>query len=185
MTEDDGPPVGDVIVKAGAAIAHLGALGGHPIVMHGIEWFIDGYREALARFRAASERNDRSPEEIFKPLFEALNWAASAEEGLRVRMGEDTSGAPVRGLRFARNRVHHQWVDAIQVKEIPVEASAGPLTISGLTFDWFWKPVTNLPAADRKDADGEAAYVSHLAERPVRETLFAVEAFFAARTREA
>lgn len=169
----------DVHIQAGTATAHFGVVAGRPVVMHGIAWLAEGYRRALARFREASERNDRSPIETFVPVFEALNWAASAEEGLRVRLGADTRSAPFRGLRFVRNRVHHQWADAIRVEEYQVESWVGPIGISGMTFDWFWKPVENLPDAERTDTSGETAYVNDLADKPVRDALNAVEAFLA------
>jgi hypothetical protein len=64
------------------------------------------------------------PVRAFMPLFEALNWAAAID----FRLQRDWPGQPsekgrwsdafdagktLRGLRFARNRVHHQWADAI------------------------------------------------------------------------
>ena len=60
-----------------------------------------------------------------------------------------------------------------------MESWVGPIGISGMTFDWFWKPVENLPDAERTDTSGETAYVNDLADKPVRDALNAVEAFLA------
>jgi hypothetical protein len=69
------------------------------------ETLLLGYEQAVARFHAA--RLARDPAAAFIPLFEALNWAASIDESLGyLDHGE------LQGLRFTRNRVHHQWADA-------------------------------------------------------------------------
>lgn len=78
-----------------------------------LAWLVNGYRRALERFDATADQRDA--EERFIPLFEALNWAVAISDypGSSVRV-DDT----IRGLRFARNRVHHQWADAIEARDI-------------------------------------------------------------------
>ena len=69
---------------------------------------IDGCLAALERLLTTTKDPDARPDETFVPLFEALNWAASIDlrnEELGTPIGDE----PLRGMRFARNRVHHQW----------------------------------------------------------------------------
>jgi hypothetical protein len=67
-----------------------------------------GYQQAVARFDESRLGHDATV--AFLPLFEALNWAASIDERLRY-----PDYPELRGLRFARNRVHHQWAEALYV----------------------------------------------------------------------
>jgi hypothetical protein len=71
-----------------------------------ISALLRGCAQALARFHDA--RLGRDSVAAFIPLFEALNWAASIDEGLGY-----LDHAELQGSRFARNRVHHQWADAL------------------------------------------------------------------------
>jgi hypothetical protein len=122
-----------------------------------------GYREALERFHAA--RLGQDPATAYLPLFGALNWVASIDEGLRYPDHRD-----LRGLRFARHRVHHQWADALYVRE----GAAFPATFPMAFFEWRWR--RELPAG-RNNRD-KPAYLQHLADQPARLTLDAVADFF-------
>jgi hypothetical protein len=67
---------------------------------------IEGYRRAHARFVEA--RVEEEPVDAFIPLFEALSWAVTLDERL------DFPAYPeLRGLRYARNSVHHKWSEAL------------------------------------------------------------------------
>lgn len=84
---------------------------------------LSGYAHALERLtRAAKEHDGRG---AFRGIFEALNWAVAldarikdewAPEGKplgwqwRDRVAEARAMA---GVRFVRNRVHHQWAQAL------------------------------------------------------------------------
>ena len=123
-----------------------------------------GYADARERFHAARMGDD--PVAAFLPLFEALNWAASIDEGL---------GYPdypeIRGMRFARNRVHHQWADALYV----ATGASFPLTFPATFFEWCWRK--GLPeGGNRRD---EPAYLEHLAGKPARHALDRVADFLA------
>ena len=83
------------------------------------QWLMDGFVEARARFQAAVDRDAR-PEDTFIPLFEALSWIHTIDDFLKNRGIKDEESLR-RGFRFVRNRVHHQWADAIDPK--PVEVS--------------------------------------------------------------
>ncbi len=150
----------------------------------GREWLIEGYMRALARYRHSSEQ-EGDPDlarETFLPLFETLNWAASLYDHGRP------GGAPrtLRGIILARNRVHHQWADALDKVEYEVEKRAEvgggvAIVVSGSTFDWFWRPLEELPEADEGFPDSETAkriYRERLAGRPARDALDELEAFF-------
>jgi hypothetical protein len=85
------------------------------------DWLVHGYRAARLRFDAT--RDAPNAEERFLPLFEALNWIAAithpdAPRSL-VRAGKSpTDDDTVLGLRFIRDRVRHQWAEAIEACEV-------------------------------------------------------------------
>jgi hypothetical protein len=92
--------------------------------------------------------------------------------GMAGRIG----GAEVmRGVRFARNSVHHQWTDALVTSPL---ADVTPRNFVGGT-DAFgfarpeaeslgsvWRDADELPKAQRRDAAGEATYRKALEGRP-------------------
>lgn len=134
-------------------------------------WMENGYLEAAARFLDAVD-SDSTAEETFIPLFEALNWTVSLDERLGRR------AEPLwRGLRFVRNRVHHQWADALEGRELPVSSpltvGGATVTVSGDTVDWFWKPLAALPDAPTRhpDPSGQQAYEDQLAGKPARDAI--------------
>jgi hypothetical protein len=138
------------------------------------EWLVEGYSGALDRFRATADERDR-PEKRFIPLFEALNWVAAIMAFPGAPSLYDDS--VVRALRFARNRVHHSFADALEPRDVPfapglvVSARGGSRIVAPPTvLDWFWKSPEELPAG-REDAKGEKAYREHLAGEPVEHAL--------------
>jgi hypothetical protein len=146
------------------------------------EWLVEGYGRALSRFRAASEQEDKSALETFLPLFEALNWAVAIQDYLRER-GEPLDHHPlVRALRFARNRVHHAWAAALEVRDVEVSASRGPLVVTGMTFDWFWIETERLPLGGNRT--GETEYDAHLAGKTARAALDELERLLASGASE-
>ena len=173
------------------------------VVQIGPAEFEQGYRGACARFR--EETYGDSLPGLFVPLFEALNWAVALADNLK------SSGAPlddpvVKGLRFVRNRVHHQWVAALEVRKAPrtyvVYASGhGSGAVwppdgydlppdeydwPPVGYDWHWKPVSCLLADNvYPDPTGEEAYVVHLADRPARRALDRLEQIIVGHAGEA
>jgi hypothetical protein len=130
------------------------------------EWLVEGYVRALTRFRASSEQEDKSARDTFLPLFETLNWAVAIQDFLRER-GEPLDHHPLlSALRFARNRVHHTWAAALEVREYEVSKSVGPITVAGTTFDWLWISAEHLPLGGNRRGEGE--YRTLLAEQPAR-----------------
>jgi len=124
----------------------------------------------------------RDASEVFRPLFEALNWFDSIDE--RARIGE----RHVRAIRYARRRVHHQWADAVYPHTYPVSNSVQvapgvSLTLSGFGLEWRWRAAANLPPAPAnfKDPKGESMYAQLLSDRAVLPALEAVERYLKRR----
>lgn len=127
-----------------------------------------GYADAVARFEHAARDDD--PVTTFAPLFEALNWSVALDDRIRIIWAPEGSpldwawrerveGAEaVRGIRWARNAVHHQWADAI----VLVLASNAPFQrYPAREHEWVWRDVDSLPqlpSGEKKDAAGKAVY---------------------------
>lgn len=118
----------------------------------------EGYDQAFVRFENAAV--DAAPSPAYIALFEALNWAVALDdraakhwtpEGKPLGFGwrERAKGAEVmRGVRFARNSVHHQWSDALEfTKE---GGSSFPVSVPGGIFEWRWRPASELPEPDKR-----------------------------------
>jgi hypothetical protein len=134
---------------------------------------IRGYARAFDRFKEASANRDR-PDEVFIALFEALNWATSIDERLCY-----PDNRALRGVRYARNRVHHKWADALTPGEgQEITVSRPPLRISGWSFDWLWREPEDLPEA--RSSKGESEYRSLLANRHAGDALYELNQYFSA-----
>ena len=148
------------------------------------EWLFDGYMQALERFQQAVQRGDvpEPAKKSFLSLFETLEWAASLIEKL-LKPKSATKGKPLeekvsvmQGVRYVRNRLHHQWAFALRGRDVPqpivVRATGGSRVIGPVVvFDWFWKPLQELPPPDQGQPDdplGQTSYERHLAEQPAR-----------------
>ncbi|WP_207084979.1 hypothetical protein [Nocardioides sp. S5] len=122
---------------------------------------LDGYEQALRRFTDASK--GRNASDVFLPLFEALNWAVALDDQVRAHWapegipldwswrtrvaGGDLVNAvrcAVNAVRCARNRVHHQWADALVLRE----GMSAPLTPPLVLHEWSWRPLGDLPKSD-------------------------------------
>jgi hypothetical protein len=146
----------------------------------------DGYDQALTRLERAAK--GREPAPAFIALFEALNWAVAlddragehfAPEGKTLGFGwrDWPRGAHLmRAVRFARNNVHHQWSDALELDE---RGLTPPITPPAVWFEWCWRPLSDLPArpaeksekGKKRQAEEEAEYSERLAGQPARLTL--------------
>lgn len=130
---------------------------------------VEGLEGAVDRLVGGSIDSDR-PGSAFIPLFEALNWAVALEDRTRAHWAPD--GYPIGfkwrdrapgaefagGVRVVRNRVHHQWADAMALIE----------------GDWRWRPLHELPERDKPDkldARAVEVYVQQMVGKPVRVTL--------------
>jgi hypothetical protein len=133
-----------------------------------LQALIAGFMQAHDRFELA--RHDRfNYLPAYWALFEALAWTYSIDQLLKR-----PNQPELRGLRYARNRIHHQWYQALVMDlggELPWILGQSKL---GVPSEWRWKPTLG----GRADAD-KSAYLSHLAEKPARSTLAAVRAYLA------
>jgi hypothetical protein len=130
---------------------------------------VRGFNAAFARFEAAAR--ERKPEAAFHPLFEALAWTYSIDERLKK-----PDLPALRGLRWARGRVHHRWADALYVTDVAHVISARLPKITGpLFFEWRWRP--ELARGRKRDNPDREAYVEHLSGQPARLTLASVREF--------
>jgi hypothetical protein len=71
------------------------------------------------------------------------------------------------GVRFARNRVHHQWSDALVLNE---GERGYPKTFPVVYFEWRWRSAGDLPKPDKPDPEGEAVYQQQLQGEQARDT---------------
>jgi hypothetical protein len=116
-----------------------------------------GLRLAVGRFQQAGRAPD--PVGAAIPLFEALNWAVALDERLRKDWIPDGKANPpewewptrltdneghaemVRAVRFIRDRVHHQWADAVLL-------GRGGGHYPPRDHAWIWVAAVDLPEAD-------------------------------------
>lgn len=133
---------------------------------------VQGYREAVARFSAAIREADGG-KRAAHALFEALNWAHALDDLIAEiwrpageRLGFDwrkrVAGAEVlAGIRYVRNRVHHDWADALQEED----GARFPMRFPVVFHSWIWRPVDELPTPNPRHADesGRDAYEEMLA----------------------
>jgi hypothetical protein len=138
-----------------------------------------GYKAAVERFHDA--RVERDAVATFLPLFEALNWVTALDDQVGARWApagtalgwrwrdKIDEGHFVAAVRFARNRIHHQWADALELTD-------------GLTFpvrwplawhEWRWRASADLPAG--KDERHRDVYDELLADQPARYALDALD----------
>ena len=125
---------------------------------HSGVWLLEGLRRAIGRFREAATPTAH-PLDTFIPLFEALNWIAMIDD----RLGESDDDSPaLKGIRFARNVVHHQWADALQF-EPGAELGVLMLCVSplGMPSRWVWRREADLPRS-RTGRDGREEFIHHL-----------------------
>jgi hypothetical protein len=134
---------------------------------------VGGFEQAAQRFYVASKGTDSDV--AFRPLFEALNWSVSVDERLQevweagrtnpAKWWSDgfIHGDDVKGVRYARNRVHHQWADAL----FSSSGFAFPMTFPLVFLEWRWR-ITLPPGRNNEFL---AEYDAHLAGAPARVTL--------------
>jgi hypothetical protein len=143
---------------------------------------VAGYEQACQRFYAVMRSEDRA--DTFPPLFEALSWAVSIDDrfqslwaAARTNLATWWSdgfahGDTVRGVRYARNRVHHQWADALWLSR---SGFSFPRSFPLAFIEWRWRP--ELPPG--RGEEFKAEYEQHVAARPARVTLGDLSACFA------
>ncbi len=137
-----------------------------------------GFDEALKRLLQACERRD--PSGAFPPLFESLNWAVALDDRIGTLLGKKwqdrvPEAAVMSGVRFARNRVHHQWADALLL----VDGIPFPIPFPIPFFGWQWRPADKLPSGrNSRNTKGEDVYREHLQGDPAHYALVKLQAAF-------
>jgi hypothetical protein len=148
-----------------------------------LRWLIQRellHHEEPERFSSPFD-DEISPHGLFCALFEALSWAATIDKRFRldwpVAGGDPRSwflefenGGAVRGLRYARNCVHHDWTQAIV---LPAEHHGTPVRMTAISWEWLPCLASRIP-----DPGGAAAYGEHLAGEKVAVSLQALNVVF-------
>ncbi|WP_342038745.1 hypothetical protein, partial [Brevibacterium ammoniilyticum] len=77
------------------------------------------------------------------------------------------------GIRFARNRVHHQWADALQLNTGGFQF---PIVFPMVTHEWSWVSADVIPLSKKDDQNrGIDEYRSELQGRLARRSLAVLE----------
>jgi hypothetical protein len=147
-----------------------------------VSTFIRGYEEAAQRFYEVMKGTD--PLATFIPLFDALGWAVAIDTrfqdswkhlkplpGMKMWSDGFIHGDTVKGFRFARNRVHHHWADALET----TSGRAYPVTYPKTFMEWRWR--AELPPG--KNDEFKEHYKQDVASHPVRVTLGSLSECFA------
>lgn len=160
-----------------------------PVVPLGILVF--GWGEALHRFRTASGYAAGSlepdPRRAYLALFEGLNWSVAIDDRLRSDRGIDwwkeTSGGEVqRAIRFARNRVHHDWAQAFD--EILTESNS---VITDQRYEymdvgrrrpWIWIGLPEPTHPKYADLLGRSLFEDHLLGKSIDDTFMRLHALY-------
>lgn len=138
---------------------------------------MNGYRAAVERLLELIRDGSAKAEDTFLPLFEALNWAASVDVYF-IEAQAPIQDSLLIGVRFARNRVHHQWADALVRVESPGMAGVLRATSSSRAImpppghQWNWRDVDQLPQGTNNS--GKPEYKKHLEGRSAEDTLRAL-----------
>jgi hypothetical protein len=135
--------------------------------------FVKGFDGAYARLRPLIGDVNVPTEEAFIPLFEALHWTVALSEVADAQKNPALEGvkSDFLALRFARNRAHHQWANALETADIalpprPIVVLAsrrgGGVRQRGPTSAraWVWVDADRLPPGTNKR--GKHEYVTQL-----------------------
>jgi hypothetical protein len=146
-------------------------------------WFL-GFDRACKRFYRGMPSHERGAASI--PLYEALNWAVAIDDQLQERwLATPTTADPhwadgfihgdtVKGVRWARNVVHHQWTAAMYMTRSGLPADARP---DEFEWRWMWKLADDPKKARPQELAN--AYYWKVGGRPVRKTLGELSLCFA------
>lgn len=143
---------------------------------------VEGYQGALERLTTVVRNADATAEQTYIPLFEALNWAASIDLFF-LEKGDAVQSDLLTGVRFARNRVHHQWAKALArgdspgIPRVTLATSSSRIVGPPPGFWWYWVEADQLPTRQEwrpPGRSGEREYKSELAGQTADATLEAL-----------
>lgn len=140
------------------------------------------FREQQRLFGASRRTDDGF--NVLQDACHAILWACALDEALaRVygapyeafRTGHEAARV-IDGVRYARNRVAHQFQVVLEV----TSGASFPAELPIVFFEYRWRPSADLPEPDRAGQDGRrASYDAMVAGVPAYRTLRVLEAFFA------
>jgi hypothetical protein len=151
-----------------------------------VQAMLIGYTEALNRLEEASRGRD--PVATYVPLFEALNWATALDERIRRHWTPDgeplnygwrnrfRNGDLMGGVVFVRNSVHHDWSQAVVLRDhgvmfnltFPMSFTSG----TGRPWQWYWRDADELPEPGHPQrAENEQVYRDRLQGQGAKHTL--------------
>jgi hypothetical protein len=87
-----------------------------------------------------------------------------------------SSAEVLRGVRYARDSMHHDWASALLVAE---GGRHYPRTYPLVYFEWVWRPCDRLPQPDRTDNASVTVYRERLEGGAARATLHDLGGVFA------
>ena len=133
----------------------------------------DGFRQSHSRIKDA--KNQKEIDQVFIALFESLNWIYTIDDRIRsikTLVGIDSDFSEVmRAVRYARNRVQHQWSEIIYYRD----GATLPVTLPLAFFEWVWMPLDKVHELTDNlrydDPVGKEMYIKHLEKKPVRYSL--------------
>jgi hypothetical protein len=135
-----------------------------------LAWIRAGFERALGRFEAVAYDETMPPSETFIPLFETLNWVASFHHWISSRAKEKTKPPLLRAVVFARNAVHHEWVDALEsAPRAYGEGKYGEGKYGG--YVWRWRPLERIALKEPGTNNRDTLFRDLLAGRPALDTL--------------
>lgn len=151
------------------------------------DFLLGAYMRAVERLRTQVERSNRRriqipPDELgLAALCEALEWADTLIQHL-ARGPRDTrhkyiwppkgeAAELVHAFKWARNRVHHQWRNAVAQRIDRSVSRPGGVT-------WVWRTLRRDDVGAERDVVGARAYDKVLEGRPVLVALDALAAAF-------
>ncbi|MGW1617767.1 hypothetical protein [Streptomyces sp. NPDC002172] len=137
----------------------------------------------LARQRYLNDLGSGHPEEqLIISAMEVIYWSCTLDEQLErrdpvYRDSGEYGRSVMKGVRYARNRGTHQLPMLLERREGIQPPITPPLRVEEIV----WLPLAQLPQPDRPPGRGQQEnYELHLAGRPVRHTVDAIAAWFAA-----
>lgn len=141
-----------------------------------LDVMVGGLGRAAERYEQSTKSVDKVQEALCA-LFEALNWTVVVQDRLRDERGEEWADAlgagrtPTRfldAMRFARNRIHHHWPDALILDQ---RGFVFPVRFPIPFFEWRWRDELTPRSTSTANDRGAECYALLLAGRPARVSL--------------
>jgi len=163
-------------------------------VVEGVFWRLTSFEMVLVRATSSHQRGEvdqyfssiRLQDDVeiaLKSVGQALLWACSLLEyytknlnGYMEFRDNDKASGVVKGIRYARNRVLHQFIQLLHI----TGGATLPAILPAPFFEIEWKPFEELPEPDKgfKNEELAESYRNHLENTPVRFTFDELSSFF-------